>query len=104
MKFKLQRSDAAYLAGLIDGEGHVSGTQPMLQITTTTPEITDWLLATVPVGRLQKNRLTSTGKTIYRWYLSTQFGCDRLYRQVLPHIKIIEKRERMAKFTGLSYS
>jgi hypothetical protein len=102
--FTLTPTQAAYLAGLIDGEGHVSGMKPLVQITTTTKEILDWLLVTIPVGRTQKPGVTSTGKPIYRWLLSTTHGCGRLYAQVLPYLLIESKRENMGKFTALNYA
>lgn len=106
MPFTLAPTDAAYLAGLIDGEGYVSGEgQPIIQIVSTTPEITDWLLATVPVGRLEpRGAITTAGKPIHRWTIGSRHACARVAEQVLPYMRIEKKVARLAEFTGLVYS
>lgn len=93
-------SDLAYCAGLIDGEGCISAAPiprcPASYSVTLTVGMCDRegldLLVAVFGGEVRADRkLTSTGKTLYRWSLSCRKAAAAL-RLLEPYLRV--KRAR----------
>ena len=95
--YELTVAEAAYIAGIIDGEGHVKPEGSYLTVSSTTREITDWLLEHIPGSRLAKPQQPKVEryKLIHRWILSGHIGCQILAPQILPFVLIPEKRRRL---------
>lgn len=88
----------AYLAGLIDGEGHfkavplfkASGRNrglPAIQIGMNDRAPLDWCGATF-AGKVYTNGRSSTGRKRYVWMLTRQEDLRYLLPLLLPHLKV----------------
>lgn len=104
----LRPTDAAYLAGIIDGEGHISISKrppnkrsgernptylPSLRIGSTNPHLLDWIMEKVGEGSMfQEGRAWGEGrKPFYMWNISNK-QVDRLFDQVYPYL-VMKKRQ-----------
>lgn len=108
---ELTVAEAAYLAGLIDGEGTVmvsdrrkhrpGSTHPSvyLSIAGSWEPMHDWLIKTTGVGTIGKYRIgdpnsgINSSKQVYAWRVQASTAIAVL-RQTLPYM--IEKAERAA--------
>lgn len=94
----LSDCDAAYLAGILDGEGNISllrktGRNPRIriQIANTDKNLIDWIICTTGVGNINTRPGTDKHKTAYAWVCNNQPAI-----LILQQIKkyLIIKRDR----------
>lgn len=90
--------DLAYLAGLLDGEGHF-GTGPLfkaegrnrglpaLRITMTDRQAVEWCRRTFG-GRLYRNGRSARGRVVFGWTLTRQEDLRALLPMLMPHLKL----------------
>jgi hypothetical protein len=91
----LSATDAAYLAGLIDGEGSVSLTrlhrgqnrQLSLSISSTERSILDWVLATTGVGKITTKRTERPYHAPGFTYMVGNRQAIAVLQQVVPHMR-----------------
>ena len=114
--------DAAYIAGLLDGEGNISllrnhSKNPnrknrtpsyvlRLSINNTFPGIVEWVQMKVGHGRVYlENRSASSRKQSYRWSITGR-RCLGFLREVYPYLKIKKLQAEVAFTYGrtISYS
>lgn len=96
--FELSEVDAAYLAGIIDGEGHVfRNGGSVISVSSTTREITDWLYRKVPGSHLAEPRWPKNpnAQLVHRWEVTNHETAQMLARQIADFILIPYKRERL---------
>jgi hypothetical protein len=94
----LTEGEAAYLAGIIDGEGSIcwykqrrGRDQPMLIIVSTTPELMGWLVDIAGAVR-EKARSDIGSKTCWHWRCGRTSDVLALLEAVEPYL--IVKREK----------
>ncbi len=114
-------TDAAYIAGLIDGDGHIgienvgnNYKSPRITIANTNKDVLEWCLKTIGLGNISKNKFENTlhKKQLYTWYLSSRKNIMELLNQIYPYLKIkrmkaleiinftIEKEEKYRTICG----
>lgn len=92
-KSTCSRIEAAYIAGLTDGEGCVrlnkrgSGFFPIVAVTQKDPMILDWLIKKLEMGRVFKK------STCYEWRITNEGHVLEFHSIVSPYMKI--KRGQM---------
>lgn len=101
---KLSREEAAYIAGLIDGEGTISLTrkhrgehrQLMVSISSTEPRLLKYVHQTIGAGRITNKRTYHANHTpSFTYAISNRQALDVL-EQVEPYLKTYKaKRARM---------
>jgi len=110
---ELDEAQAAYLAGLIDGEGTIGlwGIKPSarrravlvphLEIGNTNRDLIDWLVRITQNGRIVLNREIEGCKRCYKWQLAPR-QVALILPQVLPYL-IAKRRqgEVVARFLEL---
>lgn len=75
---RLSETDAAYLAGLIDGEGtialtrlhHGQNRQLVIAVSSTVRSLLEWVLHSMRVGKITSKR-TSAPHHARGWFLTT---------------------------------
>jgi hypothetical protein len=96
----MKETDAAYLAGFIDGEGSIGlrtshskdnrtpSYVPRLRITNTNYEVLKWVEVTTGMGMVRKVKPASTSNyQAYEWYVSGS-KMKWLLEELIPHLKI----------------
>jgi hypothetical protein len=93
----MNKTDKAYLAGLIDGEGHIGlyivrkekkGFRPAIGIANTNLKVLEWVKSNYE-GCLSTQRfIDTTRKTVYSWSIGSKSKCLRLLNDVLPYLRI----------------
>jgi hypothetical protein len=105
----LSNEDASYLAGFLDGEGHIginkthSNTSRRkvnhtirIKITNTFPGIMDWISCTVGHGSVSKQKIYVSGhKQSWEWCISGFRAID-LLRQLHPYLKVKKLQAEVA--------
>lgn len=96
--------DHAYLAGLVDGEGHIHLPRPRvngvksvayaaIRVTSTDEEVVDWVVGHFPAFRkVLRTRPTSTGKPIFDAIVSNREGLRSVVAAIRPYIQIFRKQ------------
>jgi hypothetical protein len=92
--------DAAYIAGLIDGEGTVSllrkhkkdNRQVVVSISNTDRPLINYLLEAIGAGKATGKRTYSDGHTPSFTYAITNRHALDLLRQVAPHLRTYKAR------------
>ncbi|MDD3519075.1 MAG: LAGLIDADG family homing endonuclease [Chromatiales bacterium] len=100
---KLSSTDAAYLAGLIDGEGTVTlsrkhrneNRQLAVTISNTEKPLLDFVLATIGAGKITGKRTARSNHAPSFAYAIYNRQALRLLEQVYPHLRTY-KAERAA--------
>jgi len=73
----------AWLAGIVDGEGHLCYTgSPAVRVEVTSKPMVEKIYEIVGGAVRELNRKTSTGKTVYRWEVTGKNAsnlCKELY-------------------------
>jgi len=95
-KWKLRKEEAAYIAGLIDGEGSIlcykSGRSYTKRITisNTRKELMEWLMKKIPFGKFQKKPHPEkpNWSDSYIFYIGKTEYIVWLLEQVLPYLVI----------------
>lgn len=103
----LSETEAAYIAGLIDGEGSISLSPqsagfrcPHLSVSSNDRELLDWLLEKTGVGTtIIKKRAVGTHATQYQWAVKNRRAIAVL-EQIEPYLRIAKKRARTAHLIG----
>ena len=118
----LTDTDAAYLAGIIDGEGSINLSRVhknspdhtttyfiRLRVTNTHRGLLDWIVLKVgygSVGKMKNYDSKYNRKQAYQWNLSNQRVVDVL-RQVYPYLKVKRLQAEVAfeyqKTVGISF-
>jgi hypothetical protein len=91
----LSVADAAYIAGLVDGEGTVSLTrrhknenrQLEISISNTEMELLDYLLVTIGTGRITRKKTYSDKHTPSATYLISNRQALSLLEQITPFLR-----------------
>ena len=91
----LSASDAAYLAGLIDGEGTITLTrkhknenrQLAITIANTENELLDFCLNTIGVGKITRKRTEKNHHTASFTYAIYNRQALSLIEQILPYLR-----------------
>lgn len=92
---KLGPEDAAYIAGLIDGEGTISlarkhrndNRQLVVSISSTEPVLLEFVLRTVGAGRITRKRAYSTRHTPSVTFTISNRQALALLEQVAPYLR-----------------
>lgn len=92
---KLGPEDAAYIAGLIDGEGTISlarkhrneNRQLVVSISSTEPVLLEYVKKTVGAGRITRKRTYSTRHSPSVTYAISNRQALTLIEQVAPYLK-----------------
>lgn len=99
-------AQAAYLAGLVDGEGTISlrtvrhperrrkiVINPYVAIYNCVPEVLYWIHKTTELGHIRQRCPTKhQRKPVYEWITRSLVDCARISRTVLPYL-IIKRRQ-----------
>lgn len=100
----LSREEAAYLAGVLDGEGTIAlsrrhrsdNRQLVLSIASTELELLEYIRGVVGTGRITKKRITSARHTPSFTYLIDNRQALALLEQIAPFLKTYKaKRAKM---------
>ena len=97
---KLSAEDAAYLAGLIDGEGtialtrlHVTANRQLhVSISSTEQALVQWTLDTVGVGKITRKTVASPLHAPGLTYAIANRQALELLRQITPHLRSYKRR------------
>lgn len=92
--------DAAWLAGLIDGEASVG--MYGIRITTTSPEIVAKVGRICPTFKQYDRGPTVTGKPCWNLQIAHLDGIERLSRVIVEHVAIDSKRATLLAVSALS--
>ena len=99
MAYKVARmltiDEAAYLAGLIDGEGTISLSrrhanekrQLVVSISSTEPELVDWAAITMGVGKITRKRTSSDKHAPGLTYSVSNRQALAVLTQVMPYLR-----------------
>lgn len=97
-------NEAAYLAGILDGEGHLAffnpgrgrgRVRPEMQVESTDPELIAWLHNHVGGWLPSPVEPRGNRKKVYRWRCGGH-ECGRVARVVAPYM-VIERKKKMAE-------
>jgi hypothetical protein len=112
---QLTPEQAAYIAGLLDGEGSLGVYRrpsawlpyPELSITNTNLEVLEWLKSTVGVGHIRlvtkdQRRATEKWKQAYAWRITASGHIVALLQQIKPYL-IIKRAQCQALLAYISY-
>ncbi|MFL6646640.1 MAG: LAGLIDADG family homing endonuclease [Sulfurifustaceae bacterium] len=91
----LTPQDAAYIAGIIDGEGTISlsrrhrndNRQLVVSIASTERELLEYILQTVGAGRITKKRTASANHSPSATYVVDNRQAHSLLQQVAPYLR-----------------
>jgi hypothetical protein len=97
---KLVPADAAYLAGLIDGEGTIALTrrhgkderQLVISIASTERSIVEWALTTTGVGKITRKRTSKKHHAPSLTYSVSNRQALEILRQVTPCLRSSKRR------------
>jgi hypothetical protein len=96
---QLSPTDAAYLAGLVDGEGTISLTrrhardqrQLVMSVANTEKQILDWILTRTGVGKITRKRISQQHHTpSYTYSVGNRQALD-LLEQIAPFLQSCKK-------------
>lgn len=101
---QLSATDAAWLAGILDGEGTVTLTRekswkpfrtPAISIASTTPELLEAVLEITGVGFISRKRATKAKHTAsFHWKVHSGTQVLDILRQVIPFLRERNKLTR----------
>jgi hypothetical protein len=114
---KLSRTDAAYIAGLMDADGCIqTGTKSPFyvraKVTNNCLPVLHWLQQVTGVGQIViiRNRAKPTHRMTYDWLVNS-IGATEVLRQVVPFLKIKRGNaeaaiilQRMVKHKGRNWT
>jgi hypothetical protein len=103
---RLSPTEAAYIAGIIDGEGHITAwlnqyrgrmnSRCILGISNANPNLVEYLLKTIGVGRVSIDKSFRPNminhKKVVRYYAGTMEEILGLLEQVIDYL-VIKKRQ-----------
>jgi len=87
---KLTETEKAYIAGIIDGEGHVSVKNRKIAISNTDKNLMDWLKDKLG-GSICKAKVYKSNHTQSYQYSLSKMGAVILIRSILSHLIIKNK-------------
>jgi len=96
----MKPDQAAYLAGLIDGEGTITLSrrhsnerrQLVVSIVSTEREIVDWARETIGAGKVTRKRTSSIRHTPSFTYSISNRQALEVLRQTMPHLRSYKLR------------
>lgn len=103
---QMSSTEAAYLAGIVDGEGHVSiyggygkkdphAYRAHLGVVNTSMELLEWCTTTTGLGGIAVQRRESdTKKATWHWLVVSEAACQVLI-QIEPYLVIKADRARL---------
>lgn len=94
-------ADLAYLAGLLDGEGHITtkkgGKYPVVQIQMCDAEVVRWVADTLG-GRVYVHTPENPDHRVsYQWKSGDSVYLKRLCQALLPFVRMNSKRAEMER-------
>lgn len=97
---RLCPTDAAYLAGLVDGEGSISLTrrhardqrQLVLSVANTEKILLDWILTRTGVGKITRKRIAENHHTPRFTYAVGNRQALNIPEQIAPYLQSCKKR------------
>lgn len=98
----MDKTKAAYIAGVIDGEGSILmrqirtsysfSFQSIIVISNTNKELLDIICDWLKLGKVSTAKPTKGCRMLYHWTVSSQDDCRQVLEYVLPHL--IAKRKQ----------
>jgi len=102
----LTDTELAYLAGIIDGEGHIgvheAGTTVAIQVTNTSKELMDWLLSKLG-GNVAPREKLGGHKQLWVWSVYDKKHMRFFVDEVAPY-SLLKKEHLKVMDEWLSYS
>jgi hypothetical protein len=97
---ELEPTEAAYLAGLIDGEGTITlsrrhardGRQLVVSISSTEPSILDWVIARIGAGKITRKRVVSSRHAAGLTYSISNRQALAVLAQTVEHLQSYKRR------------
>ena len=92
---KLKCSEAAYLAGIIDGEGWITierGLYYMIGVGNTSLELLEWIQNVVGAGTIRKNKIYGNQKQAWTYKLSGALPVHDLLKQIRKYMIIKQEK------------
>lgn len=97
---RLTPEEAAYLAGLIDGEGTITLTrrhanerrQLVVSISSTERALVEWSLASIGVGKITGKRTSSAAHAPSLTYTVSNQQALNVLRQVVDYLRLYKQR------------
>lgn len=94
--------DAAYCAGLIDGEGCIQvrqdprgWTRALLEVCMTTPNVLRWCADITGFGKVYSRAETRPGRRpVSKWIVSRVSDAENILRACLPYLRVKEGEAR----------
>ena len=93
---ELTDSECAYIAGILDGEGHIRRVKPKpfrqvsIAVSNTNLKLVNWLHDKLGGGSIRELRSRPNHSQCYQWYLTRYINCVNLLDKVKPYL-IIKK-------------
>lgn len=104
----LEVTDAAYLAGLLDGEGSImlisqnrakwplSGIRPRVTITNTNQAVLEWVKDIAGVGQVIQKKLYNTkARLCWQWQAHSE-AAESMLKQIRPYMKVKKAQADLA--------
>ena len=95
-------TDAAYLAGFVDGEGSIMLTPRRdkvalkFSVSNTNKAILDWIAIVTGVGAVQQHRKASdTNKTCFQYQANSE-AAESIIEQLLPYLIVKKEQAKLA--------
>lgn len=86
----------AYLAGIIDGEGHFQGSDRShgqgIRVSVIDEELIDWLCENFPGTNRYRGTITSAGNQVYTWFAEKRSVVREILLGILPYLVIKRKQ------------
>lgn len=91
---QMSPTEAAYLAGLIDGEGSIVAvkrnkkgrTTWRLQVSSTTPILLEWCIQTTGVGTIVTKKTTNPKHADSKWWQCYSWNAMDILKQIAPYM------------------
>lgn len=101
-------TEAAYLAGLIDGEGSIIAAKQRehrttwrLQVSSTTPVLLNWCIQTTGVGTIVTHRSGHPLHADSKWWQCYSWNAVDILRQIEPYM-VLKKDKAMRVIEDMS--
>lgn len=106
---QMSATEAAYLAGLIDGEGSIIAVKRnqkgritwRLQVASTTPVLLEWCIAITGVGSIVKRKSTNPKHADSQWWQCYSWNAIEVLKRIMPYM-ILKKNKAQQAVNELS--
>lgn len=87
---KITEVEIAYIAGIVDGEGHIAKPPSIcVQITNTDKSLFCWMQKRINVGTIQERaRKNENWKPVFNWRIRRKLQCYDFLRLIIPYLVI----------------